>query len=114
MNSSLFHWLLATAVAGGLWYSGLIVLKAGNLHIRAACIYALSAGLAVTLAYAAMAMTQRLETAGMTLLLIDAAMAAYTLRAAARVCRESLWRLLSSAVNPMPLILLAWKRAHVL
>jgi O-antigen/teichoic acid export membrane protein len=114
MNSALFHWLLATAVAGPLWYGGLIVLKAANLHVRAAHIYALSAGFAVALAYAAMAETGQLETAGMTLLLIDVAMAAYTLRAAAGVCRESMWRLLSSAVNPFPLLSLAWKRAHVI
>jgi O-antigen/teichoic acid export membrane protein len=112
VNPALFHWLLATAVAGALWYSGLIVLKGANLHVRAAWIYAFSAGLAVALAYVAMAMTGRVETAGMALLLIDAAMAAYALRAAARVCRESMWRILTSAVNPLPLLSLAWKSAR--
>ena len=114
MNSVLFHWLLATAVAGALWYAGLIVLKAANLHVRAAYLYALAAGLAVAVAYAAMGMTGQVETAGATLLVIDSAMAAYTIRAAARICGESTWHVLSGAMNPFPLLSLAWKRAHVI
>ena len=114
MNSALFHWLLATAVAGALWYGGLIVLKGANLHVRAAYLYASAAGLAVGVAYAAMRMTGQVESAGATLLLIDSAMAAYTIRAAARVCGESTWRVLSGAANPLPFLSVAWKRAHVI
>jgi Na+-driven multidrug efflux pump len=113
MNAALFYWLLASAVAGSLWYTALVVLKSGNVHLHAANIYVFLAIIALGVAYLAMEGTKQVETAGMTLLLVDGAMAAYTIRAAAHVCGERAWRLLLSTLNPLPFISAAWRKAHV-
>jgi O-antigen/teichoic acid export membrane protein len=111
MNTALFNWLLATSVSGALWYSSLTVLKGANLHLRAIYVYAVTAALAVVIAYVTMVKTGWIEMAGATLLLIDGAMVAYTLQAAGRICGTTTWRLLLHVMNPLPLLLQYKKRA---
>jgi len=112
MDSELFHWLLASAVASALWYGSLTVLKAANRHLRAAVIYAASAGATLALAAAFLKATGNLAGAGMSLLVMDTVMAGYTLRAASRLCGSSGLTSLSSALNPAPLLKLFTARSH--
>lgn len=112
MNRALFHWLLASAVASVLWYGSLTLLKAANLHLRAAVIFAASAGTALVLAAVLLKATGSLASAGMSLLLMDAVMAAYTLQAAGRLCGSSALNSVYSALNPAPLLRLFARRTH--
>ena len=112
MDAELFAWLLASAVAGALWYGGLTVLKAANRHLRAAVIYAVAAGCAVVLAAALLSITKNLAPAGMSLLLMDTVMAAYTLGAAAHLCESSAMDTVLSALNPARLLKLLPTRTH--
>ena len=104
MQPELFRWLLASAVASVLWYGSLILLKAANRHLRATVVYAGAAGAAVLLAVVLLQARGNLADAGMSLLLMDAVMAAYALRAAARLCGSSVVESLRSALNPFPLL----------
>jgi O-antigen/teichoic acid export membrane protein len=112
MDPELFHWLLASAVASALWYGSLTLLKAANRHLRAAVIYAASAGAALALAAVLLKATGNLASAGMSLLLMDTVMAGYTLRAASRLCGTSGVTSLYSALNPAPLLRLVTARSH--
>jgi len=103
MYSQLFHWLLASAVATVLWHSSLTLLKAANRHLHAAAIYATMAVLALLVAGFLLRATGDLRYIGMILLLMDSAMAAYTLRAAAHLCDSSVASALLSAFNPVAL-----------
>lgn len=103
MDPMLFVWLLCSAVAGLLWYSALIVLKANNQHMSAASLYVLSAGGAVAVAGLLLEMTGHLANAGLALLLMDAAMVLYTLQAACRQLNIPLSAVLQAA-NPCPLL----------
>ena len=112
LDPQLFHWLLASAVASALWYGSLTVLKAANRHLRAAVIYTASAGAALALAAALLNATGSLAGAGVSLLLMDTAMAGYTLQAASRLCGSSGLTSLYSALNPAPLLRLVTARGH--
>jgi O-antigen/teichoic acid export membrane protein len=112
MDPRLFHWLLVSAVASALWYGSLTLLKAANRHLRAAVIYAASAGAALALAAVLLRATGNLASAGMSLLLTDAVMAAYTLRAAGRLCGGPALNSLYAALNPAPLLRLLAARHH--
>jgi len=112
MDPGLFRWLLASAVASALWYGSLTLLKAANRHLRAAVIYAASAGAALALAAAVLKATGNLAGAGMSLLVMDTVMAGYTLRAASRLCGTSGLTSLYSALNPAPLLKLVIARSH--
>jgi O-antigen/teichoic acid export membrane protein len=112
MDSQLFHWLLASAVASALWYGSLTLLKAANRHLRAAAIYAASAGAALALSAVLLRANGQLASAGMSLLVMDAMMAAYTLRAAGRLCGNSAARNLYSALSPAPLLKLFAAKSH--
>lgn len=107
MDSALFHWLLISAVASGLWYGSLTLLKAANRHLHAAVVFAAAAAAAVLLAAFLLGITGNLADAGFSLLLMDAIVAAYALRAAARLCGSSAVNGLLSALNPIPLLRLA-------
>jgi len=104
MDPELFRWLLASAVASVLWYGSLTLLKAANRHLRAAVVYASSAGAAVVVAAVLLKATGNLAGAGMSLLVMDSMMATYTLRAAGRLCGSSAVDSLRSALNPVPLL----------
>jgi len=112
MNSALFHWLIASAAASVLWYGSLILLKAANRHLRAAVVYAVSAGTALALAALLLKATGSLASAGASLLVMDAAMATYTLRAAGRLCSSSVLNSLYPALNPAPLLRLLTAKSH--
>jgi O-antigen/teichoic acid export membrane protein len=112
MDLALFHWLLASAVASALWYGSLTLLKAANRHLRAATIYAASAGVALALAAALLNTTGKLAGAGMSLLIMDAVMAAYALRSASHLCGSSVLMSMYSALNPAPLLKLVTARSH--
>src|SRR2546426_666696 len=107
MHPALFHWLLASSVASVLWYGSLTLLKAANSHVRAAVLYAAAAGASVLLAAVLLNATGKLADVGMSLLLMDAMMATYTLRAAGRLCGSSAWNSLLASLNPIPLLSLA-------
>jgi hypothetical protein len=96
-------------VASGLWYGSLTLLKAANRHLHAAVVYAAAAGAVVFLAAFLLRTTGNLADAGFSLLLMDAMMAAYALRAAGRLCGSSAVNDLLSALNPIPLLRLATK-----
>lgn len=104
MDSSLFTWLLASAVAGTLWYSGLTLLKAANRHLRAAVVFVFTAALAVALAYTLMKFTGNLSYAGMALLSTDVLMIIYVLPAASRFCGGSLISVLWQLLNPFSIL----------
>ncbi|HZC68994.1 MAG TPA: hypothetical protein VE201_10290, partial [Nitrospirales bacterium] len=56
--------------------------------------------------------TSNLANAGMSLLLMDTVMAAYTLGAAARLCSGSAIDTVLSAINPIPLFSLLATRKY--
>jgi O-antigen/teichoic acid export membrane protein len=113
MDERLFYWLLASAVATTLWYSGFIILKAANRHLRAAFLYSLSAAAAVVVAAALLALTNHLADAGFSLLMMDGMMSIYILSAASRIVGMSPGVCLARAINPYPIIRLAMSKAHV-
>ena len=111
MDPQLFHWLLASAVASVLWYGSLITLKAANRHLRISIVYAVASGTALLLAAILVRAHGQAASAGMSLLVMDAVMAVYALRAAASLRNSSVTSDLLSALNPLPLVeLLAQKR----
>jgi hypothetical protein len=112
MHPALFHWLLASAVASVLWYGSFILLKAANHHVRSAVIYAAAAGASVLLAAVLLKATRKLADVGMSLLLMDAVMAGYTLRAAGRLCGSSTWNSLLATLNPIPPRRLLGRNGH--
>jgi O-antigen/teichoic acid export membrane protein len=112
MQPALFYWLLATAMGSTLWYGGVTMLKAANRHLRASFIYAIAAGGAVVLAGALLTTTGNLANAGLALLLMDAVIAAYTLRAASRLCGSRALGVLRAALNPLPLLKVAVLKSH--
>ena len=105
MNLPLFSWLLLSAVASVLWYCALNLLKAGNVHLRATLLYALSAAGSVVLAILLLRTTCRIADAGLALLVTDALMATYLLRSAARIFGTTVRDLIGSTLDPRPLIL---------
>jgi O-antigen/teichoic acid export membrane protein len=104
MNSLLFAWLLASALAGMLWYGGLIVLKAANMHLRASLLYAASSGIALVIGVLMMIWSGTVAEAGLALLLMDAIMTAYTLRAASRLMGTRALQNLLESINPSDLL----------
>ena len=112
MQPELFHWLLASAVASVLWYGSLILLKSANRHVRAAVVYVAASGASVLLAAVLLRSTGKLAYVGMSLLLMDAVMAGYTLRAAGRLCGTSGWSNLLAALDPAPLFRVLARNSH--
>ena len=104
MHPVLFAWLLGSAVASVLWYGALIVLKAANRHVRAAWVYVVASAAAVGLAALLLHWTGNLADAGMVLLIMDLAMALYTLSAAAALLQTRPLANLVAAANPLPLL----------
>ncbi|MGK2913386.1 MAG: hypothetical protein ACSLE5_02840, partial [Porticoccaceae bacterium] len=104
MNPVLFAWLLASATASVLWHGGLTVLKAANHHLRAAWLYTASSAVVVVLAWVLLRTTGELANAGSALLVMDAAMALYTLYAASLLMGSHPVAALAQAANPLPLL----------
>ena len=112
MQPALFAWLLGSAVASVLWYGALTVLKAANYHLRAAAVYVGASSAAVGLAALLLHWTGDLADAGMALLIMDAAMALYTLSAATPLLRTRPLASIALAINPYPLVAVAFRRIH--
>jgi O-antigen/teichoic acid export membrane protein len=112
MDSELFGWLLVSAVASAIWYGSLTLLKAANRHLPAAIFYAASAAGALILAALLLNASGKLASAGVSLLLMDAVMVAYTLRAAGRLCGTSVVNSLQATLNPAPLLRLLGAGSH--
>jgi O-antigen/teichoic acid export membrane protein len=112
MNPELFRWLLASAVASVLWWGSLTLLKSANRHLRVAVAYMASAGAAVVLAAFMLSYTRNLAMAGMSLLVMDGVMAAYALRAAARLIGSPPLNNMLLALNPFPLLRLVATKSH--
>jgi O-antigen/teichoic acid export membrane protein len=110
MDDRLFAWLLVSALVGCLWYGALILLKSANRHLGAAYLYAGLAAASILLAYVGIVATDHVEAAGVALLALDLAMAAYTVRAAASLCFARPLDFVLAAVNPTPLFFLALRR----
>jgi len=104
MDVPLFIWLLASAIAGTIWYGGTVVLQAANQHLRAAVVFVLAAALAVALAYAVMKLTGKLSYVGMALLCMDALMIIYVLPAASRFCGGTTISVLRQLLNPFSIV----------
>jgi O-antigen/teichoic acid export membrane protein len=83
VDVGLFNLLLVSAVASGLWYGGLNLLKAGNRHIKATIGYVLASGIAIVLAVTLVSYNSRLSSAGVALVAMDGLMVAYLFKYAA-------------------------------
>ncbi len=79
MDSRLFHWLLLSSASSILWYSGLIVLKSSNAHLRAAVLYLVISATGVGAALLLLHLTGRLADTGMALIVIDVGMIIYVM-----------------------------------
>jgi O-antigen/teichoic acid export membrane protein len=112
MEPEMFAWLLASAAVSVLWFGALIVLKATNRHLHAAIVLVIASGVAVGVAVLLLGWTGDIATAGLSLLLMDVAMALYTLVAATRLLGVSVGTTLAQAINPHPLINGAWRKLH--
>jgi O-antigen/teichoic acid export membrane protein len=100
MDATLFDWLLVSAVASVLWYSGLNLLKAANLHLGGAVCYVLASLAAVVAATLFLQETGRLADAGLALLVMDAIMAPYLLYKASGLVGVSAPSLLAQVADP--------------
>jgi len=100
MNSLLFGWLLASAVAGIIWYGGLTALKAANKHLKAASFYLVSSAATVALGVILMTWSGNVAEAGLALLLMDATMTACTFRAASQLTGTHTLQNLMESINP--------------
>jgi O-antigen/teichoic acid export membrane protein len=78
MDPMLFDWLLLSSAVTIVWYSGLILLKSVNLHLRVSIWYLISSILTVAVAFGMLHATGRLEIAGLALLITDGIMIAIT------------------------------------
>jgi O-antigen/teichoic acid export membrane protein len=103
MDSRLFCWLLASAVAGTFWYGSLIVLKAANRHLGAAIFSLITAGLTLILAYGMLTHSGRLSEAGFALMLMDASVAVYVIPIACRLSGEGWQQFLRQLFNACPI-----------
>ena len=112
MDTRLFDLLLASAGASVVWYPAFVVLKAGNLHLRASQLYSISSAIVVGISGLLLSLTGRLSDAGLALLVTDAVMAGYTLRSASHVVGVSVVESLTQAVNPFPMIRTALRKAN--
>lgn len=99
MDQGLFNWLLLSAFASVLWYSGLTLLKAANRHLRAAVWFVITALAAILLAALLLHVTARLATAGLALLLMDGLMTWYLLTVTGRLIEVPFPRLLLAAID---------------
>ena len=107
MDSSLFGWLLSSAIASMLWSNARIVLQASNRHIRMAFLYVLVCAAGVGVAALLLTWTGDLTAVGLAILGIDLFMTAYTLRAVGYLLEERSTVSLVRAANPVPLLRLA-------
>jgi len=108
MDAPLFHWLLLTAAASVLSQSGLALLKASNRHLRTSLVCIATTGSAVVLSWALLHLTHHLALAGPCLFAMDLIFAAFALRAASALCGIGSIRSLVQALDPLPLIRLAY------
>lgn len=104
MDPLLFGCLLASALASAFWYAALILIRAGNAHLRASMWYVFSNAVAVLLAAALLHRTSQLASAGVALLFADFFMTMYLSRAAGRLLRCSQATLLLQVVSPRPIV----------
>jgi O-antigen/teichoic acid export membrane protein len=104
MSWPLFVWLLSSAVAGVLWNSSLIVLKAANRHLRAATVLVFTSVAVVGVTGLLLLKTRDLTNAGLVLLCLDVVMTLYTQYAASRLLAVNPLTSLIRAVNPCPLL----------
>lgn len=111
-DALLFYWLLISTLVSAEWYAAMTLLKSVNRHVRAAVLYCLSAGAAIVLAWGLLSFTGRLADAGLALLLVDAVMIIYSLRAASRLLGKGVVSTLWTAANPLPLVQLLIGKAH--
>jgi O-antigen/teichoic acid export membrane protein len=107
MHWLLFAALLGSAVSSVLWYGALIVLRAANLHLRAASAYVVASLLSLACAGVLLAWRHDVAGAGLALLCMDAVMTVYTLRAAAQLLDIEPGDSLAQAADPSKLFLLA-------
>lgn len=99
MNLLLFDWLLLSSAAGACWYSGLILRKAANQHLRAVIWYVTVSLGAVAVAALVLRVTGRLADAGVVLLLTDAIMASYILSTTKQLIGLSFPRMLFALID---------------
>jgi O-antigen/teichoic acid export membrane protein len=107
MDWPLFAGLLGSAIASVLWYGALIVLRAANLHLRAAVTYAFGSAFAVIFAGVLLKWNGEVAGAGVALLCMDAVMTIYTVRCAARLLELNPLASLVEAANLSKLLSLA-------
>lgn len=104
MNMLLFDWLILSSVAGACWYSGLILRKAANRHLRAAIWYVAASLAAVVVAVLALRFTGRLADAGLVLLITDIVMVVYILHTTKRLIGVSAVRILLALIDPRAVV----------
>lgn len=104
MSLLLFVWLLSSAVAGVLWNSSLIVLKAANRHLRATTVLVFASVAVVAVTGILLFATRNLANAGLALLGSDVVMTLYTQYAASKLLAINPLTSLIRAFNPCPLL----------
>jgi len=107
MHWTLFAGLLGSAIASVLWYGAMIVLRAANLHLRAAGAYVFASLLAVACAGTLLTWSTDLAGAGLALLCMDVVMTIYTVRSAALLLGIAPAASLAEAANVSELLYLA-------
>jgi len=113
MDVTLFHWLLATALASVLWNGSVTLLKAANQHLRAAVWYVVTSAAAVGLAAVLLHVTANLAYAGVALLLMDLSMAVYAVYTADALTGIGIGTMLRRVASPLPLVGLLVRGKHV-
>jgi O-antigen/teichoic acid export membrane protein len=114
IDNGLFNFLLVSAVASGIWYGGLTLLKAGNRHIRATSWYVMASITAIAIAAILLHTDKPLYTAGLALAVMDGLMVAYLFKHAAQRIELQTGPLLRSMLDLPSLIkeLTGWVRSR--
>jgi len=112
MDTALFHWLLASAVASVAWYGGITLLKAANRHLRATLWYVSASLITILLAAVLLHFTGSLANAGLALLAMDSIMASYVLVVASKMADISLASIFYGVFDPRPMLMFLWNKAR--
>lgn len=104
MNEPLFIWLLVSAIASVLWYGALALLRAANVHIRAALLYCGTTAAVVLLAGVLTTATRSVTYAGVALVIVDVVMVAFLMSGACSLLGSSVSMIVAQMVNPLPML----------
>jgi O-antigen/teichoic acid export membrane protein len=104
MDPVLFSLLLGSAVLGGVWYAGVIGLKAVNQHLSVSLVYACSACAALGVAFLALDMARSVRIAAAGLVIIDLGMLYAVIHVAARTFGVRAEKQLRTVIDLKPFV----------